>query len=109
MVYTGDLKSPALTGLWVRVPPRAPINKTMKITKIQVYAKVSDTTKGMYVVVEDVGWLHIAKLPMDCDNIFFSKEELERVAGEPLVLLKEFDVDENDPKLIEWKKRKGLQ
>ncbi len=23
LVYTGDLKSPALTGLWVRVPPQA--------------------------------------------------------------------------------------
>lgn len=81
----------------------------MKLVKAQVYGKVSDPTQGIYVFVEDVGWLHIAKLPFDCDNIFFSKEELEMVAGEPLVLLNEFDVDDTTEKMVEWKKAKGIE
>ena len=80
----------------------------MKFTKLQVYGKVADNTQGMLVLVEDVGWLHIAKLPFDCNNIFFSKEELEFVAGEALVLLKEFDIDDQTDQFIEWKKKKGI-
>lgn len=81
----------------------------MKLVKAQVYAKVSDPTQGLYVFVEDVGWLHIAKLPFDCENIFFSKEELEFVAGEKLVLINEFDVDDTTEKMVEWKKAKGIE
>ena len=80
----------------------------MKLIKAQVYAKVSDPTHGMYVFVEDVGWLHIAKLPFDCANVFFCKEELEFVAGEALVLREEFDVDDTTEKMVEWKKSKGI-
>ena len=80
----------------------------MNITKVQVYGKISDPTQGLYVVVEDVGWMHIAKMPIDRDNIFSSMSELELVVGESLVLLKEFDVKNDDPKIIEWKKMKGL-
>lgn len=80
----------------------------MKIVKVQVYGKVADKTQGLYVVVEDVGWLHIAKLPIDCDNIYSSKEELEMVVGEPLTLLKEFDVDDTKGQMLEWKKYQGL-
>lgn len=80
----------------------------MKFTKLQVYAKVSNNKEGMLVVVEDVGWMHVAKLPFDCNNVFFSKEELEFVAGEPLVLLKEFDIDDETPQFIDWKKKKGV-
>ena len=76
----------------------------MKFTKIHLYAKVSDRTQGLLVLVEDTGWLHIAKLPIDCENIFFSKEELEFVVGEPLILLKETDVDDNDVIIQNWKK-----
>lgn len=80
----------------------------MKFTKLQVYGKVTDNTQGMLVLVEDVGWLHVAKLPFDCSNVFFSKEELEFVAGEQLVLLKEFDIDDETKQFIEWKKKKGI-
>lgn len=81
----------------------------MKLVKAQVYAKVSDPTQGIYVFVEDAGWMHIAKLLFDHDNIFFSKEELEFVAGEKLVLVQEFDVDDTTEKMVEWKKAKGIE
>lgn len=80
----------------------------MKLIKAQVYAKVSDPTHGMYVFVEETGWLHIAKLPFDCANVFFCKEELEFVAGEELVLREEFTVDDTTEKMVEWKKSKGI-
>lgn len=81
----------------------------MKLVKAQVYAKVSDPTQGLYVFVEDVGWLHIAKLPFDCENVFFCKEELEFVVGEKLILTHEFDVDDTTEKMVEWKKAKGIE
>lgn len=80
----------------------------MKFTKLQVYGKVSNTQEGLIVLVEDEGWMHIAKLPFDHDNIFFSKEELEAVAGESLVLLAEHDIDDQTEEFNEWKKEKGI-
>lgn len=65
----------------------------MKFIKTYVYGREDDLTKGLYVWEEEAGWLHIAKLPLDHDNIFFCKEEIEMVVGCKLVLLKEFDVD----------------
>jgi|WetSurMetagenome_2_1015567.scaffolds.fasta_scaffold15980_6 hypothetical protein len=80
----------------------------MKLVKAQIYAKVADPTKGLYVFVEDVGWLHIAKLPFDYDNIFFSKEEIELVVGGLLTLMEEFEVDDTTERMVEWKRSKGI-
>lgn len=85
------------------------LTTNMKLVKAQVYTKVSDPTQGMYVFVEDTGWLHVAKLPFDCQNVFFSKEELEMVAGEKLALSYEFDVDDTTEKMVKWKKAKGIE
>lgn len=80
----------------------------MKLTKAQIYAKESNPLEGLLVLVEDVGWLHIAKLPFDCNNIFFSKEEIEIVVGEKLVLVDEQDIDDTSEKMLSWKEAKGL-
>lgn len=81
----------------------------MKLVKAQIYVKVADPTQGIYVFVEDTGWLHISKLPFDCDNTFSCKEELEIVAGEPLTLAREFEVDDTTDDMVKWKKAKGIE
>ena len=73
----------------------------MKITSIKVFAKVDDPTQGFHVLVEDVGWLHIAKYPPSRDNIFFSMEELEMVAGCKLYLKEEIRLEDLDEKYRE--------
>lgn len=53
----------------------------MKIIEKRAYKVKGSKKDYLIVLVEDVGWMHIAKLPIDRDNIFFSKEELEIVIG----------------------------
>lgn len=65
----------------------------MKIVKLISYSPKNDSSQRLYVVQEDTGWLHIMKLPFITDNTFFSKEEIEMVVGEELILAEEYDVD----------------
>jgi len=65
----------------------------VNFVKAYVYCRIDDPKRGLYIWEEDTGWLHIAKLPMDENNIFFSIEEIEVVVGCKLKLLREYDVE----------------
>lgn len=65
----------------------------MKMVKLLYFAKVEDPTEVLRVWEEDSGFLHIVKLPLDCENIFSSKEEIELAVGFKLTLVREAKMD----------------
>jgi hypothetical protein len=68
----------------VQIRGGVPLKGIIMPEYIRLYTVKDDKTKVLRVYVDEVGWLHIAKLPPDRDNIFISIEEIEIIIGHEL-------------------------